>query len=104
MITKPSFECLPSRMVNKMCMRMWGEMSPKRGKPELPVSITLDALEMLAREDDHALDMVPYPYVGMDWRGCPEIFFTPDEPPHERGNINVMFKLLHFILFVLNAN
>ena len=61
---------------------------------------------MLASEDEHALDMVPYPYVGMDWRGWTEIYFTLDEPPDEICNINVMFKLLqlHFILFVLNTN
>ena len=67
---------------------------PKRGKPKFPVRITLDVLDMLASEDDHALFMVPYPYVNMDSRGCLEIFFTLDEPPDERGNINVMFKLL----------
>ena len=47
-------------------MHMWGEMIPKRGKPEFPVRITLDVIEMLANEDDHALDMVPYPYTDMN--------------------------------------
>ena len=50
-------------------------------------------LEMLANEDDHALDMLPYPYVNLNLRGFPNTFFTLDEPPNERGNINVMFKL-----------
>ena len=49
-------------------------------------------LEILANEDDHALDMLPYPYVGLDQRGSPEILFTLDVPTDERGNINVMFK------------
>ena len=66
----------------------------KREEPEFLAMITSYVLEMLASEDDHALDMVPYPYVAMDWRGCLEIFFTPHEPPNERCNINVMINLL----------
>ena len=55
----------------------------KREEPEFLAMITSYVLEMLANEDDHALDMVPYPYVDMDWRGLLEIFFTLDEPPDE---------------------
>ena len=67
---------------------------PKRGKHKFPARITSYVLEMLASQDDHALDMVPYPYASMDWRACPKIFFMADEPPDDRGNINVMFELL----------
>ena len=84
-------------------MGMWGGMIPKRVKPEFPARITSYVLEMLASEDNHALGLIPYPYADIDWRGCPKIFFTSYEPPDERGNINVMFKLLqlHFIVCVL---
>jgi hypothetical protein len=50
-----------------------------------------DVCDFLAREDNLVLDIVQYPYVGMDWRGCPNILFTTIEPPDERGNIIVMF-------------
>ena len=75
-------------------MHMCGEMIPKRGKLKFPARITLGVLEMLASEDNHALEMVPYPYAIMDWRGFLEIIFTIDEPLDHKGNINVMFKLL----------
>ena len=71
-------------MMDEVCMRMWGDMIPKSGKPKFPSRITLDVLEMLVSEDDHTLEMVPYPYDDMDWRGCTNILFTPDEPPDER--------------------
>ena len=64
-------------------MHMWGEMMTKREELEFLALITSYVLEMLANEDDHALDMVPYTYVDMDWRGFLEIFFTLDEPPDE---------------------
>ena len=80
--------------MTKVHLGMWGKMMPKRGGPEFPTRITLDVLYMLSSEDSHALNMVPYPYVGMDWRGFPEIFFIADEPSDDRGNINAMFKLL----------
>ena len=67
---------------------------PKRGELEFPSRITAYLMEMLDIEDDHALEIVPYPYVSLRWRGCPKILFTLDEPSAERGNINVMFKLL----------
>jgi hypothetical protein len=47
--------------------------------------------DFLAGEDNHVLDLVQYPYMGMDWRGCPNILFTIDEPTYERGNIIIMF-------------
>ena len=86
-------------------MHMWGQMLHKIGHPEFPVIITSKGLNLLANKDDHTLELVSYPYVGLDWRGCPNLFFTQDELPYERGNINIMFKLteLHFII-LLNAN
>ena len=87
-------------------MHMWEEMMPKTGKPKSLARITSYVLDILASEDVHALDMVPYPYSNMGQRGCPYIFFTPDELPNEKGNINAMFKLLqfHFILAILNEH
>ena len=64
--TSPSFECLPVRLMTKVRMRMWGEMMPKRGRFEFLARITSDVLDMFSNDEDHALDMVPYPYVGMD--------------------------------------
>ena len=51
-----------------------------------------DVCNLLASEDEHDfVDLVLYPYVGMNWRGCVNIYFTEDEPPDDRGNIIVMF-------------
>ena len=90
----------------KVHMYMWWETMPKRGHSDFPTRITPKVLEMLSNEDDHALDIVSYPYVGLEWRVWHVITFTQDEPLNERGNISVMFKLLwlHFILFILKAN
>ena len=71
-------------------MHTWGQMMPKREENLFPVRI-LDSLELLASVDEHPFIMVPCPYVGLDWRGCPKILFTPDEPPYDRGNITVLF-------------
>jgi hypothetical protein len=32
-----------------------------------------DACDLLANEGNPVLDIVEYLYVGMDWRGCPNI-------------------------------
>jgi hypothetical protein len=45
----------------------------------------------LSREYDDALNIVKYSYVGINWRGCPNIQFTPEELADERGNVIVMF-------------
>ena len=62
-------------------------------------------LELLVSEEDHTLDLVPYRYAGLDWRGCHNIFFTQNQPLDDRVDINIMFKLLqlHFII-LLNEN
>ena len=60
---------------------------------------------MLSSEEDHALDLLPYPYKGLDWRACENMFCTQAEPPNERGNIGIMLKLIQFHFIVLfNAN
>ena len=65
---------------------------PKRGETMFPSRILHDALELLTSVDDlHPFIMVPCPYAGLDWQGCPNILFTPDETPDDRGNINVLF-------------
>ena len=75
-------------------MHMWGQMMPKRGKSMFPVRISHDALELLASVDEHPFIMVPYPYDGLDMRGCANILFTDDEPPDDRVNITVLFKFI----------
>ena len=64
--TRPSFQCFLARMMSEVRMHIWGKMMTKREEPEFLAMITSYVLEMLASEDDHALDMVPYPYVDMD--------------------------------------
>jgi hypothetical protein len=75
-------------------MDMWGEMIPKRGQPEFSTRISPDALGLLGSEVDHIFIMVSCPYMDLDWRGCRNILFTLDEPPDDRGNISVLFKLI----------
>ena len=67
---------------------------PKRGEFEFSTRISHDALELLVSVDEHPFVMVPYPYAGLDWRGCANILFTDDEPPGDRGNIIVFFKFI----------
>ena len=70
-------------------------MIPKRGEAEFSARISHDALELLANVDElHPFIMVPCPYDGLDWRGCPNILFTADELPNDRGNIIVLFKFI----------
>ena len=51
-------------------------------------------IDMLGSEDPPNLDMVPYTYSSFDWRGCPRILFTQDEPTDDRGKFSVMFELI----------
>ena len=67
---------------------------PKSCQPKFPARITTDVIEMLGNEDLPRLYMVPYPYVRLDWRGCPNILFTQDELAGDRGKFNVMFELI----------
>jgi hypothetical protein len=100
--TRPSFVCRPPRPMTEVWMHMWGEMMPKRGMPDFPARISREALQLLASEADHVFVMVSCPYVGMDWRGCPNILFT--WMSHQM--IEVRFKLIlyfHFIV-LLNSN
>lgn len=69
-------------------------MIPKRGMLEILAKILDEALELLNSVDDHALFVLGYPYTGIDWRGCPDIFFIADEPRDDRVNIIVFFKLI----------
>ena len=67
-------------------------MMPKRGDTLFPVRISRDSLQLLANVDGlHPFILVPCPYASLDWRGCPNILFTADEPPDDRGNIIVLF-------------
>ena len=67
---------------------------PKRGMLEFPARISNEALELLASVDDHAFVMLVYLYVGTNWRGGPNIFFITTEPPDDRCNISILFKLI----------
>ena len=84
---------LPPRPTSDACMHMWHKVFPKRGQLEWLCSVVdKDNCDFLASKDDHdVLDLVLYPYVGMDQRGYMNIQFTEDQPPDDRGNIIVMF-------------
>jgi hypothetical protein len=77
-----------------VCMCMWGEMMPKRGQVDFSTKISLGALGQLGSATDHMFVMVSCPYAGLYWQGCQKILFTIDEPPNNRGNISVLFKLI----------
>ena len=91
---RPSFYNNHFMLLTEVWMRLWGHMVSKRGQSVFPAMIIIEVVEMIASDEDHALDLLPYPYIGLDWRACPNIFFTQDKPPNERGNISVMFKLV----------
>jgi hypothetical protein len=64
-----------------MHMRMWGKFLPKRGP--LYWSRTLverEVCDFFVGEDNIFIDVVQYPYMGMDWRRFPNILFTTIEP------------------------
>lgn len=67
---------------------------PKREESIFLARISNDALELLDSVDEHPFIMVPYHYVGLDWRGCANILFTADEPLDDRSNITVLFKFI----------
>ena len=75
-------------------MHMWGQMMPKREETLFPERISDDALELLASVDENPFIMVPFPYAGLDWRGCANILLTTDEPLDDRVNITVLFKFI----------
>ena len=58
-----------------------------------PCSVVVKGIcDFLALEDDRdVLNLVLYPYAGMDSIGCENIQFTEDEPPDDRGNIIFKF-------------
>ena len=67
---------------------------PKRGKLDFLVRIHPKVINMMGCEDPPRLNIFPYPYATLDWRGCPNILFTQDEPTGDRGKFNVMFELI----------
>ena len=89
---RPSFVRQPRRPMFEAQMHMWGEMMPKRGDTMFPMRISHDSLDLLASVGGlHPFIMVPCPYAGLDWRGCPNILFTLGETLDDRGNITILF-------------
>ena len=66
---------LPSRPRTNAHMNTLGKLFPERDQLEWSCSVVKkDICDFLASEDDHdILDLVLYPYVGMDWKGCANI-------------------------------
>jgi hypothetical protein len=55
-------------------MHMWRKLIPKRGQYDFPIFLgSREVYDILASEENHVLDIVKYLYVGMDWRGFPNI-------------------------------
>lgn len=92
--TRPTFEHFPPSFITKAQMRMWGKMMPKRGLLNYSARISVEALILLANEDDHAFVVLEFLYVGIDWRQCPNILFIVDELLDYRGKISVLFKII----------
>ena len=89
---RPSFVRQPRRSMFEAWMHMWEQMMPKSGDIMFPTRISHDALELLASVNElHPFIMVPYPYAGLDWRGCANILFIDEEMPNDRGNITILF-------------
>lgn len=84
----------PPRSLTEVRMCMWRQIMPKRGFPEYSTKISLEALALLASEDNHVFLTLAFPYAGIDWRGCPNILFIETKPLYDRGNISVFFKLI----------
>ena len=83
----------PPRPRTNACMQMWGQLFPKRSHSNWScTTVGKDVCDLLDLEDDcDVLDLVLYPYIGMDWRGCVNIQFTKDDPSDDRGYIILMF-------------
>ena len=72
-----------------------GEDDAQEGGHLFPPRILHDSLDLLASVGGlHPFIMVPCPYGGLDWRGCPNILFTHDEPLDDRGNITILFTFI----------
>jgi hypothetical protein len=72
--TQPVVPHFPARPMFDVCMHMWGKLIPKRGQSEFLITLVgREVFDLLSSEDDNVLDIVEYPYVGIDWRGCPNI-------------------------------
>ena len=74
--TRPTLICDLLPMLRTIArMHMWVKLFPKRVQSEWPCSaVGKDVCDMLSSEDDlDVLDLVLYPYAGMDWRGCANI-------------------------------
>ena len=78
---------LPPRPRTDARMHMWGKLLPKRGQSEWSCSaVGKEVCDLLALDDDpDVLDLVLYPYIGMDWIGCAKIQFIEDERPDDKG-------------------
>jgi hypothetical protein len=64
----------PSRPMLDACMRMWGQLFPKKGQLKFPITLVgRDVFDLLASKDNHVLDIIQYPYAGMFWKGCRNI-------------------------------
>ena len=71
-----------------------GTITTQERPTKVPGEDNIIGVVVLANDEDHTLYLVPYLYMGLDWRDIHNIFFTLYEPPDDRGNISVMIKLI----------
>jgi len=68
------------------CMHMWGQLIPKKGQLDFPIfAFGRDVCDLLASRDNLVLDIVQYPYAGMDWRGFLIYVDNDGHPPIPTG-------------------
>ena len=84
-------------------MHMWDQLLPKTGQSEWPHSPVDREVYDLLDEANHVVvfELVLYPFMWMDWRGCENIHFTEDETPDDRSNIMFIFSLNQMFIFCL---
>jgi hypothetical protein len=72
--TWPIVPLFPARPMFDVCMCMWGYWIPKRVQYKFPIcSVGREVCDLLPSEDNLVLNIAEYSYMGMDWRGCPNI-------------------------------
>jgi hypothetical protein len=52
--------------MNQVEMHMWAGMMPRMALPTFLTKILIDALGLLASDEDHMFVMVSMPYLGLD--------------------------------------
>lgn len=90
-------------MIN-LRMRMLGKIFTNRGQLEWSCRlVSLEVFDMPTNEDDDTIDLIQYPYVGINWLGCVDILFTQKDLAYAIGTLcyDYVFFILIFHLTYL---